>query len=422
MKNYQEVRVEFVESPSVIGAELFAFGTAFLYDFSPRFYVFFIACAMLPILGAGGYLSAQTHRLGDFQELLRMGGVANLPSVRLLVEPDRKPAPVARGSNDAPNRKMEANQDNKDFYEGRLAQHSDAEYFLAWFVMTIFYCGCAVVAVFGLPDALKLLASFNISPFSEATIIERLADGERNAGFTAVTWAFWGAYFYALQILTTRLNTRDVTPGVFYSLLVRLVLAVTLALLLNYSIPKLPAADTSVPFLPPILFFCGVFPQRILDWFWSLIASQLAIKSHTTDDLPLRLITGIGDEHEDRLREIGIDSAHTLAMADPIRAYVRMPYRLNQVIDWAAQAMLYCAFGRDGVGLLRAKTIRNIFDIEHLVENQDGRGFVELANILNVEKTVLEAKWAAISSAPYFIRLRDLARAVSDHERGAPVT
>lgn len=223
-------------------------------------------------------------------------------------------------------------------------------------------------------------------------------------GMLIIAMAFMGGYIWTIQNLLRRLATIDLPPSTYYSIAIRIMMAIFVALLLYYffrpgtstiaegfSADKIPA---NMEYLTVLAFFAGMFPQRALQWLQEHIRLPWRNEEKGADPLPINMIQGAGVFQRLRLAEVGIDNSQNLASANLIELLLRTPFNPRQLIDWIAQAKLYIYFKSD-IMKLRKYGIRTAFDLitvgekKHRLEElaaQTSIPEIHLQNVLEIMK------------------------------------
>jgi tetratricopeptide (TPR) repeat protein len=222
-----------------------------------------------------------------------------------------------------------------------------------------------------------------------------------------IFYAFLGAYLYGVRLIVRRYNTVDLQPQVYASIILRILVAGTIAFGLaslievyqgspslvpsptNTSARSPSPSSTSVPIstITPdrstvptedistgkeattqpdnqsnaidentvekrilpwqiLAFLIGVFPDQGLRWIVRL--GKRAFQDPTLyqfNERSLRKIVGINEWHQARLEELGIDDAQSLATADICRLILTTQFDTMQVISWIDQAILHMKAG-----------------------------------------------------------------------------
>lgn len=182
----------------------------------------------------------------------------------------------------------------------------------------------------------------------------------RLQGMTVMTLAFLGAYLWSSQAILRRLNAGDLTPSVYFSAGIRMMLAPALALMVSH---VTETGDVAVVrnTLPVAAFLVGFFPDEALQFLKERVR-LFADTRRAAHALPLSMIEGINVYHRARLAEVGVDDAQNLACANFIELVVRTSFNPIQIIDWIAQARLYTYF-KDDIVALRQAQVRSMFDL-----------------------------------------------------------
>lgn len=184
--------------------------------------------------------------------------------------------------------------------------------------------------------------------------------------------AFFGAYLWGLQHVLRRYLMNDLTPGVYYTLSLRMVMAAIIALLVFNAYEALgsssaPGTETTPSIWPALAFLIGMFPQRGLHWLTARLP-MFSSKAHSAvRDRPLEMIEGITIHDKLRLEELGIDSCFDLADADFVPLMLNTPYGARELLDWILQAKL-CRYLGEVMNDLRQHSIRTVIDLELLNE------------------------------------------------------
>ncbi len=229
----------------------------------------------------------------------------------------------------------------------------------------VFYA--SVISVIGL-TLLFLGTEIGFAEFTQVKIgkLEFPADGS----MLVLCIAFLGAYLWGLQHVFRRYSLNDLTPGVYYTISIRMVLAAVIALVIYNAYAGLTGSNDELSNIwPALAFLIGTVPQRGLLW----LMDRLPIFSSKTDpsvrELPLEMIEGITIKDKLRLEELGIDNCNDLANTDFVPFMINTPYGARELLDWILQAKLCVYFG-EAVKDLRLNGIRTIIDLGDL-KNED---------------------------------------------------
>lgn len=201
-----------------------------------------------------------------------------------------------------------------------------------------------------------------------------LSENDRNKLFAMliISLAFSGSYIWSIQSLYRRLATLDLVPGAYYSIGIRIIFSVFVALLVYYAFSSGDVSSlvrnnktVNTPAAVAIYaFLAGMFPQRWLKWIQEKFSLINKGSSRKSPPLPLAMIEGIGLFERTRLIEVGIENAQNLAKSNFIEIIVRTPFNPREVIDWIGQARLYLYFQDDINKLRQGAGIRTIFNLK----------------------------------------------------------
>lgn len=126
--------------------------------------------------------------------------------------------------------------------------------------------------------------------------------------------------------------------------------------------------------------------------------------------LPLLMIDDLTRDKIDRLNELEIDSAEVLAQQNPFRLLPRVPYDLSLIVDWIAQAQFYALVRDDVLQKLRAIYIRNLFDLD--IRLKDDQARQQVCQALGVAETAAKAVLQQLECDTSYLRLREVKEAM----------
>jgi hypothetical protein len=181
--------------------------------------------------------------------------------------------------------------------------------------------------------------------------------------------AFLGAFIWSAQAILYRLNAGDLSPSVYFSAGIRMILAPVLSLMISHLTYGFEPLQGLRGGLPAIAFLVGWFPDRALIFLKEQFPAIFRDK-RCAHDLPLNMIEGVHTYDRARLHELGIVDAQNLASANLVELIVRTAFNPEQVIDWIGQARLYTYF-KDQVSALRGQQIRTVFDLLPICGDQE---------------------------------------------------
>ncbi|MDY6972300.1 MAG: hypothetical protein SV775_08220 [Thermodesulfobacteriota bacterium] len=182
--------------------------------------------------------------------------------------------------------------------------------------------------------------------------------------------SFLGAYIWSIQNLFRRLSIIDLPPSAYYSVGIRILFSISVALMLFYSFMPLGREHFIAAGLPVLAFLAGMFPQRALQYLQERVRFSPRDNESKADPLPLSMIEGVDIFQRVRLFEEGIDNAQNLAKANLVELLLRTPFNPRQIIDWIGQARLYLYFRSDILNLRRA-SMRTIYDLKNVGKTED---------------------------------------------------
>jgi hypothetical protein len=195
---------------------------------------------------------------------------------------------------------------------------------------------------------------------------------------TPVYFAFLGAYFFSVQMLFRRYLRRDLHPGAYTSVTLRIILAVIgtwVAVEVFYPLSQANVAAAQAGAAQDSLvnqsllyigFAIGVFPSVV----WQMLATTgkrfgafIRLPS-MRNELPLSDLDGLTIWHEARFEEEDIENIPNLATADVVELLLHTRIPPDRIVDWLDQAILYTALGAESPksskrAVLRAQGIRN---------------------------------------------------------------
>jgi hypothetical protein len=257
-------------------------------------------------------------------------------------------------------------------------EYEPLDYYLPVTFATTITILCAIVLVFGStianhPDISLIINGPSIAYFKD------LGTNDKNTlfGMLIIALAFMGSYIWSIQALYRRLATVDLTPGVYYSLGIRIIFSIFIAMLIYYwltngNIETILKSDNPLNTpsnLALYSFFAGMFPQRALQYLQDKVIFINSSDKMKADPLPLQMIEGIGLYERTRFIEVGIENVQNLAKSNFIDLIIRTPFNPREIIDWIGQARLHLYFKNDIVHLRNAG-IRTIFNLKTLGKNE----------------------------------------------------
>jgi hypothetical protein len=224
--------------------------------------------------------------------------------------------------------------------------------------------------------------------------------------------AFLGSYIYLIGRLWERINNSDVYPNSYYYYSIRIITSFFVAIVFRHSMAAFGVTNSE--FILFISFIIGFTPD-----FFVIALSRKAYdiikvygskkdpeKPSQPRSMPLLMLDDMSREKIDRLSELGVDSAHTLARANPLGTWPRLPYDLELIIEWVAQAQLYAIVRDEGIGKLRAKCVANIFHLQPRLSCDEARA--EICAALEISNAAGLALLEQLSRDQSYVQLCEL--------------
>ncbi|WP_433303664.1 hypothetical protein ACQP2F_12640 [Actinoplanes sp. CA-030573] len=193
-----------------------------------------------------------------------------------------------------------------------------------------------------------------------------------------ITFAFLGAYFFALQLVWQGYVRADLRPKTYTTIAVRVLVVVVLAWLIDGT----TGASTNSKPLYLLAFAAGFVPDRVLHLLWEKAVPKLGRVLNQDRQQQLTELEGIDLYERTRLWEEGITSVEALAHHDLLDLFFKTRIPAARLVDWVDQAILAMYLNTDetgGPGLrsaLRELSIRTASDLVELTRRSDCGGQV----------------------------------------------
>lgn len=227
----------------------------------------------------------------------------------------------------------------------------------------------------------------------------------RQQSFVAMTMAFIGAFVWSTQNIIRRLVTGDLLPSTYFAASIRIIYSVLVALIMVFVIRAYDALQDSADLIPVLAFLTGLTPESTLRFIRDRV-TLLNRDEKQADPLPLNMIEGINSFHRFRLGELAVDNAQNLAETHFIDLALKTPYNPSQIIDWIAQAKLYCYF-KDDLNQLRKVGIRNAFDYDAATKKaEELNALAELTGLSPLHLTLVARQLADDPTLTHLGRFR----------------
>ena len=222
---------------------------------------------------------------------------------------------------------------------------------------------------------------------------------------TAFQFGFLGAYVYFITHLVRSYFTLDLSPNVYISCTVRMMMGTILSLILSFFLisgsvgegtPKTSQEDSQIVkevvqdnsaehdgtsqvnknpseaglvmsnyyyYLPIFSFFIGFFPLRGLLLIERTVGSFLHLMPVKYESTKLTNLLGMSYQHEIRLKREGFDNVENLVSADIIDLAIRSGFYYHQLEQWQSQAKLTTHLGDDYARFRQATSINSVDEL-----------------------------------------------------------
>jgi hypothetical protein len=150
-----------------------------------------------------------------------------------------------------------------------------------------------------------------------------------------VTFAFLGAYFFALQLIWQGYVRTDLRPKTYTTITVRVLVVVIFSWLIEATM-----GGGSPESLYLLAFAAGLVPDSILHLIWEKALPRLGNILNQDRQQPLTELEGIDLYERTRLSEEGITSVEALAHHDLLDLFFKTRISAARLVDWIDQAIL----------------------------------------------------------------------------------
>jgi len=223
---------------------------------------------------------------------------------------------------------------------------------------------------------------------------------------TAFQFGFLGAYVYFITHLVRSYFTLDLSPNVYISCTVRIMMGTMLSLIMSFFLISAPAEESALGtsqksskivkevvqnnsaehdgqsqvnknpsesdlvlsdyyyYLPIISFFIGFFPLRGLLLIERTVGSVLHLMPVKYESTKLTNLLGMSYQHEIRLKREGFDNVENLVNADIIDLAIRSGFYYHQLEQWQSQAKLTTHLGDDYARFRQATSINSVDELQ----------------------------------------------------------
>lgn len=250
------------------------------------------------------------------------------------------------------------------FNTASLKSRMDKEYAPGDYILPVFFI--SALTFFGV---FLLLLSWMIYDMSGGSYTSILLSGSEfwtssedlkieKRSVSVMAFAIMGSYISSSRYIYRRFSTIDLTPGNYFSVGLRTVMAALVSLMLSFLFTDTELVNGNMILV--IAFLTGIFPDSGLKLL--LEKTKLFQKEDSGHkNYPLEYVEGISELHKIRLNEVGIDNVQNLAQFNFFMLIIKTPFPVRTLMDWTAQARLILEFQEDFKSLQKAG-IRTILD------------------------------------------------------------
>ena len=229
--------------------------------------------------------------------------------------------------------------------------------------------------------------------------------GREKKSLAIVAWSILGGYMGGAQYIYRRFATIDLTPGNFFSLGIRMIIAPVIALLIAFA-TGWDSPEVSNEGVLVIAFLTGLFPERGMKVLMDRASGIFPTKNdNEVENFPLEAIQGVSYFHRVRLNEVGIDNVQNLAQFNFLLLVIKTPFPVRVLLDWVSQAKLLMEFHEDTPALTKVG-IRSALDYVEATDQHPER-LPEIARITGLEQILLEVNLKNLSTDKSLWLLRE---------------
>jgi len=159
---------------------------------------------------------------------------------------------------------------------------------------------------------------------------------------SVVTFAFLGAYFFAIQLVLRSYLRGDLRPKAYGQISIRVLVVVILAWVLQEIVGK----DTA--WLQAAVFIAGTVPETTLKWIQEFVRDARPKwltpgrdDADLTEPHPLTRLEGIDIYDLTRLAQEGVTNVEALAHHELVDLMLKTRIPASRLVDWVDQAILY---------------------------------------------------------------------------------
>jgi hypothetical protein len=203
-----------------------------------------------------------------------------------------------------------------------------------------------------------------------------------------ISFAFLGAYFFALNLIFKRYSRGDLSPKAYSHVSIRVISAIIIVWVLGIAVGK-DSGEFSKGTFYVMAFGIGLVPETGITWMKQILESKTLRKifPNFRAKHPITDLEGISLYDKARLTEEGVESVETLAHHNLIELMLRSGIPVARIVDLVDQAILY--LHTTGIVMEEKnkgdKETKNIRGIDILREE----GIRTATDLLAVEKSIL---------------------------------
>jgi hypothetical protein len=155
--------------------------------------------------------------------------------------------------------------------------------------------------------------------------------------WTALSFAFIGAYVFFLQMLLRRYFQTDLRAGAYVSGYVRVVAAMLIVVVVHAAMPGQTPGNVVIA----VAFVIGWFPNAGVQWLVRIASRRLrGTVTSLEPAYPLNRLDGLNIWYETRLLEEGIEDLENLVTAKLVDVLLHTRVPVARLVDWVDQALL----------------------------------------------------------------------------------
>ncbi|MFG1935144.1 hypothetical protein ACGFK1_31535 [Mycobacterium sp. NPDC048908] len=164
-----------------------------------------------------------------------------------------------------------------------------------------------------------------------------------------VTFAFLGAYFFAIQMLFRRYVRSDLRGSAYVAVVMRILIALIGIWVITAVAQLTPWANNQSALLL-IGFVVGVFPVVAWQIIRNLMVKMFRFALPSLQpEMALDCLDGLTVWHEARLEEEDIENVPDMATADIVSLLISTRFPADRIIDWVDEAILLTYLGPNQV-------------------------------------------------------------------------